>query len=187
MTTGADTRQATLVPPGTWEVDAQRSTVGFEVRHLKLSHVRGRFRALSAIISCDGSGVASIAAFINVASIDTGEPKRDARLCAKDFFDAELHPMITYHGVFSSGDGDGLLLRGAMTIRGASRPMQLRVEPSAPTDGDSNGERWLHARGLISRSEFGLEWDSAFAAGGLVIDDRVALLLDVLVRRARAY
>jgi polyisoprenoid-binding protein YceI len=185
MTTRADTRQVTLVPPGTWEVDAERSTVGFEVRHLKLTRVRGRFHAIAAVISCDGEGVASIAASIGVASIDTGDPRRDARLCAQDFFDVEHHPMISFSGVSPPmGAGDALAVRGTMTMRGASRPLELRVEPSGAANGNSNGGPWVRARGVVSRSEFGLDWDSAFAAGGLVIDDRVALRLDlVLVHR----
>src|ERR1039457_2192980 len=69
ITTRADTVQVTLVPPGTWEVDSGRSTVGFEVRHLKISRVRGCFREVAAVVSCDSGGVGSIEATISVASI----------------------------------------------------------------------------------------------------------------------
>jgi polyisoprenoid-binding protein YceI len=187
ITTRARTRQFALVPSGTWEVDSERSTVGFEVRHLKISRVRGRFREVTAVVSCDSEGVGSIEASISVASIDTGDPRRDARLCAQDFFDVEHHPMASFRGAAPPmGAGNVLAVRGMMTLRGASRPVELLAEPSRAADGKDNGDRWVRAQGVVSRREFGLDWDSAFAAGGLVIDDRVALRLDVALRRARS-
>lgn len=182
MTTVADLNQVTLVPRGTWEVDAARSTVGFEVRHLKLMRVHGRFHEIAAVISWTGAGLASIAASINVASIDTGDPRRDARLCAHDFFDAEHHATISFTG--ESCTDDALLVRGKMTIRAVSRPLELRAEPAQAPHGSGDGELRIRAHGALSRREFGLDWDTAFAAGGLVIDDHVVLRLDVvLVRR----
>jgi polyisoprenoid-binding protein YceI len=187
ITACADTRQVTLVPPGTWEVDSERSTMDFEVRHLKISRVRGRFREFTAVVSCDSEGVGSIEASIRVASIDTGDPRRDARLCAQDFFDVEHHPTASFRGdAPPMGAGNVLAVRGMMTLRGVSRPVELIAEPSRAADGKGNGDRWVRARGVISRREFGLDWDSAFAAGGLVIDDRVALRLDVALCRARS-
>jgi polyisoprenoid-binding protein YceI len=187
ITTRADTRQVTLVPPGTWEVDSERSTVCFEVRHLKISRVRGCFREVTAVVSCDSEGVGSVEASISVASIDTGDPRRDARLCAQDFFDAEHHATAYFRGAAPPmAEGKVLAVRGMMTLRGALRPVELLAEPSRAADGKGDGDRWIRARGFVSRREFGLDWDSAFAAGGLVIDDRVALRLDVALRRARS-
>jgi polyisoprenoid-binding protein YceI len=161
--------------------------VGFEVRHLKIARVRGRFREVTALVSCDSDGVGSIEASIGVASIDTGDPRRDARLCAQDFFDVEHHPIASFRAaVPPMSTGNVLHVRGAMTLRGAARPIELLVEPSR-TDGKGDGDvdRWVRARGVVSRREFGLDWDSAFAAGGLVIDDRVALRIDVALRKVR--
>lgn len=184
MTTLVDSRQVTLVPPGTWEVDSARSTVGFDVRHLKITHVRGCFRAVAAAISCDSQGVASIAGLVSVASIDAGDPRRDARLCTKDFFDVEHHPAISFSGVTAPvAAGDPLVVRGTMTMRGASRPLELRAESSPAADGNGNDALRIRAHGEVSRREFGLAWDSAFAAGGLVINDRVGLELDLAVVR----
>ncbi|MFI4984673.1 MAG: YceI family protein [Solirubrobacterales bacterium] len=161
--------------------------MGFEVRHLKISRVRGRFREVTAVVSCDSEGVGSIEASIPIASIDTGDPRRDARLRAQDFFDVEHYPIATFHGdAPPMGAGNVLAVRGMMTLRGASRPVELVAEPSRPADGKDDRDRWARARGVISRREFGLNWDSAFAAGGLVIDDRIALRLDVALRRARS-
>jgi polyisoprenoid-binding protein YceI len=158
--------------------------VGFEVRHLKFTRVRGRFHVFAALVSCSSDGVASISGSIDVASIDTGDPRRDARLCAQDFFDVEHHPRISFSGISPAlGAGDALVVRGTMTMRGASRPLELRAEPSPAPDGKSNGHPSVRVRGVVSRREFGLDWDSAFAAGGLVIDDRVYLRLDVVLVR----
>jgi polyisoprenoid-binding protein YceI len=185
ITAQIDTTPAILVPPGTWEVDAERSAVGFEVRHLKFMRARGCFHALEAFISGDREGVASIVGSISVLSIDTGDPRRDARLCTQEFFDAEHHTMIDFSGVsLPARAADRLAVCGRMTMRGISRPLELTVERAA--HGQSTGDSRVRAQGVVSRHEFGLDWDPAFAAGGLVIDDRVTVRLDVvLVRCAR--
>lgn len=173
-----------LVPPGSWAVDSERSTIGFVVRHLKIAKVHGRFRNVEGVIRCDECGMMSVTGSIDVASIDTGDVRRDARLRAEGFFDVERHPTIGI-GAGSSpvSSGGGMSVCGKMTIRGAERSFELQVEgPATPVNGD--GDLRIRARGAVSRRAFGLDWDSAFAAGGLVIDDRVVLLLDVVVVRA---
>jgi len=178
--------KATLVPPGAWKVDPGRSTIGFDVRHLKATKVHGRFREVAGSIRCDNEGVASIDGSVEVASIDTGDYRRDARLCAQDFFDVEQHPTITVTALSPPvGPDDAPIVRGAMTVRGASRPLELQLgAPASICDG--NGDLRIRANGVVSRREFGLEWDSAFALGGLVIDDRVGLRLDVVLVRQDA-
>jgi polyisoprenoid-binding protein YceI len=184
MTILNDTERVTLVPLGTWDLDPARSTVGFAVRHLKVTKVRGRFRETTGVIRCDREGVASIDGTIEVASIDTGDHRRDARLCAEDFFDVGQHPTIAVTAISPAvGPGDAPTVRGTMTVRGVSQPLKLQLDALAsPVDG--NGDLRIRANGVVSRRAFGLEWDSAFAAGGLVIDDRVDLRLDVVVRPA---
>jgi len=172
------TEQATLVPRGAWEVDPARSTAGFTVRHLKVTKVRGRFGEITGVIRCDHEGVTSIDGRVQVASIDTGDHRRDARLRAEDFFDAERHPAIAFTAM---GSAEVPVVRGIMTIRGISRPLELQVDaPASRVDG--NGDLRIRANGVVSRRAFGLTWDSVFAAGGLVIDDRVGLELDVVLR-----
>lgn len=186
MTMLKATRDVALVSPGTWEVDPARSKVGFDVRHLKITKVHGCFREVAGVIRCDSEGVASIEGSVAVASIDTGDHRRDARLCAEDFFDVERHPTIAVTIVSPPVRlGGAPTVRGTMTVRGASRPLELQLDaPASPVDG--NGDLRIRANGVVSRRDFGLEWDSAFAAGGLVIDDRVRLRLDVVVVRCAA-
>jgi polyisoprenoid-binding protein YceI len=173
--------QEMLVPPGTWVVDSERSAIGFAVRHLKITKIRGRFRNVEGVIRCVGSGVVSVTGSIDAGSIDTGDARRDARLRAADFFDIERHPTIGVEaGSSAVSAGEGLKVCGTVTIRGVQRSLELEVEgPATPVNGD--GELRIRAHGAVSRRAFGLDWDSAFAAGGLVIDDRVVLLLDVVV------
>ena len=175
------TDQATLLPPGRWEVDPTRSTVGFGVRHLLMTKVRGRFGDFEGLIRCDSRGVASIDGRVGAASIDTGDPRRDARLRSEEFFDVARHPTMTLSAVSPPAkSGDALDVRGILTIRGASAALTLQVD-WAERSLDHGEERRIRANGVVSRRDLGLQWDSAFAAGGLMIDDRVALELDVVV------
>ncbi|MGZ6589817.1 MAG: YceI family protein [Solirubrobacteraceae bacterium] len=173
--------RVTLVPQGAWEADPARSTVGFTVRHLKVTKVRGRFGKITGVIRCDRDGMTSIDGRVAVASIETGDHRRDARLCGEEFFDAGRYPTIAFRAISeATGSGEVPVVRGTMTMRGVSRPLELEVDaPGSPVAG--NGDLRIRANGVLSRRAFGLTWDSAFAAGGLVIDDRVALQLEVVL------
>ena len=183
MAVRSEIRQVTLLPPGVWDVDPARSKVGFEVRHLKIARVRGRFDRVEAEIACDEAGLATVSAEVQVASIDTGDRRRDERLRDEDFFDVARHPILAFSGRCPPVQaGRALVARGEMSMHGLTRPVELTARPEW-TNG--SGEVRIRAAGSVSRREFGLEWDSAFAAGGLVIDDRIDLRLDVtLVRRS---
>ena len=181
MTIANGTERVTLVPVGVWEVDPARSAVGFAVRHLKVTKVRGRFGEITGVIRCDRGGMTSIDGRVEVASIETGDHRRDARLCADDFFDIGRHPTIPFRALSkATGPGDVPIVRGRMTMRGVSRPVELHVDaPGSPVAG--SGDLRICANGVLSRRAFDLTWDSAFAAGGLVIDDRVELQFDVVL------
>jgi polyisoprenoid-binding protein YceI len=183
MSIANGTEPVTLVPEGAWELDPARSAVGFTVRHLKVTKVRGRFGEITGVIRCDRDGMTSIDGRVEVASIETGDRRRDARLCADDFFDAERYPTIAFTALSeATGPSDVPVIQGTMTMRGVSRPLELHVDaPASRVAG--NGELRILANGVLSRRAFGLIWDSAFAAGGLVIDDRVELQFDVVLCR----
>lgn len=182
MTISNGAEHVTLVPRGAWEVDPARSTAGFTVRHLKVAKVCGRFGEITGVIRCDRDGVTSIDGRVQVASIDTGDHRRDARLCAEDFFDAERHPTITFTASSPTvGSAEAPVVRGRMTVRDVSRPLELQLDaPASRVDGGRDLR--IRANGVVSRRAFDLTWDSAFAAGGLIIDDRVAVELDVVLR-----
>jgi len=177
------TERVTLVPEGAWEVDPARSTAGFTVRHLKVTRVRGRFGEITGLIRCDRDGSTTVDGSVDVASIDTGDHRRDARLCAEDFFDAERYPTIVFRAISQAVEpGEVPVVPGTMTMRGVAQPLELQLDAlGSPVDG--NGDVRIRASGVLSRRAFGLTWDSAFVAGGLVIDDRVGLQLDVVLCR----
>jgi polyisoprenoid-binding protein YceI len=183
MTIVKSAELVTLVPSGVWEVDPARSIAGFSVRHLKVTNVRGRFHEIAGVIRCDRDGVSSIDGSVDVTSIDTGDRRRDTRLCAEDFFDAERYPAISFMAISPpAGLVQAHVVNGTLTVRGVSRPLVLQLHAlGSPADGN-DGLR-IRATGVISRRAFGLTWDSAFAAGGLVIDDRVGLQLEVALSR----
>jgi polyisoprenoid-binding protein YceI len=183
MSTRTHPAHGGLLAPGAWRVVPERSTVGFEIRHLKISRVRGRFHEVDARISSGKDGAASIEARVDVASIDTGDERRDHRICDADFLDVANHPVLTFEGECPPGDRDGsAIVRGTLRIKGVSRAVELRACREGSTG--RPGEVRLRAAGAVSCREFGLEWDSAFAAGGLLLDDRVTLRLDVIVAPA---
>ena len=175
---------ATLVPPGTWVVDATRSRVSFDVRHLKVLRTRGHFAGFEGTVACDSEGTA-ISGTVSVESIDTGDTKRDERLREADFFDVEHHPVISYLGTAPSAHSGGPFeLRGRLTIKGVARELVLSAQRPAAGAGEGEDVVRIRAEGSVSRHDFGLDWEPAFAAGGLVIDDLVRVVLDVVAVRS---
>lgn len=181
--TSARTRaERALVPAGAWLIDRTRSRVAFDVRHLKVLHVRGRFSDFAGTLLCDRDGATLIDGSVVVASIETGDARRDAALRGDRFFDVERHPSITFDGTAPPVPAHApLSIGGSLTIRAVRRPLVLRAQPvpAAP----ATEEVRIHAAASLSRHEFGLDWEPAFAAGGLVIDDVVGLALDVVAVR----
>lgn len=182
---GGTRRSETLVPPGKWVVDPARSQVSFDVRHLKVLHMRGHFAGFEGTVVCDGDGTAAISGTVSVESIETDDPKRDERLREADFFDTEHYPAISYEGVAQPVPADGSFeIRGRLTIKGEARELTLGAQREiADADADDDAVS-IHAEGSVSRRDFGLDWEPSFAAGGLVIDDLVHMTLSVVVVRS---
>jgi polyisoprenoid-binding protein YceI len=172
-----------------WSVDASHSTVQFTVRHMMITNVRGQFQAVEGTVEFDPAqaGAARIEATIDVASIHTREEKRDAHLKSADFFDAEKYPKITFASseVLAKGS-DELEVKGSLTIRDVTKPVTLKVEGITPEHKDPWGQTRIGATATtsIKRSEFGIVWNQALEAGGVLVGDEVKISLDVsLVRQ----
>jgi polyisoprenoid-binding protein YceI len=129
-TTTATTATDLLLATGTWPLDAAHSGVHFKVRHIGLSNVRGRFNRFDAMLSV-GETLADtrVEATIEMSSVDTNQPDRDAHLLGTDFFSADQHPLMTFRstGIRAAGDG-GYALDGELTLNGVTRPVALDVE-----------------------------------------------------------
>jgi polyisoprenoid-binding protein YceI len=190
MSTANGTAPVALLPPGSWELDSEGSTVGFEVRHLKLLRLRGRFGAVDADVSSDELGVSSIIATVAVASIYTGDPRRDQRLLGADFLDVVRHPVIFFSGVCAPvAEEAPLRVLGTITVCGFTAPLELQAMRVQSGDDDGHELRKVRVRadGALSRRELGLERDPRFAVGGVVVDDRVAIRLDMALARCDPY
>ena len=172
----------------TWTIDASHTLASFSVRHLMISNVRGEFQKLSGSATYDPARpeVSSVTATIEVASINTREEKRDAHLRSADFFDAESHPVITFRSTGAKKKGDGLELTGDLTIRGTTRQVVLTVDEITAEQVDPWGGRRVGAtaRTKIKRSDFGMTWNAALEAGGVVVGDEVSITLDVELVKA---
>lgn len=173
-----------------WSIDASHSTVQFSVRHMMITNVRGQFQAVEGTVEFDPgqAGATRVEASIDVASIHTREEKRDAHLKSADFFDAEKYPTIRFVSteVVDKG-GSELELRGKLTIRDTTKDVTLHIEDLTPEHKDPWGQTRIGAtaKTAIKRSDFGIQWNQALEAGGVLVGDEVKISLDVsLVRQA---
>jgi polyisoprenoid-binding protein YceI len=190
MTTDATpaTEAKSAAKSTTWNIDGAHTSATFSVRHLMISNVRGEFQKVTGQVTYDPANpkAASVKASLEVASINTRDAQRDAHLRSADFFDADTHPTITFASTALRQADKGLELVGNLTIRGATREVVLAVEgPTAEqTDPWGNARVGASASTKIKRSDFGIVWNTALEAGGVVVGDEITIHLDVeLVRQ----
>jgi len=179
----------TTATRSTWDIDAVHSDVGFTVRHLVISKVRGRFDRWSGVISLDDARPehSRVDVRIETASIDTHEPQRDAHLRSPDFFDVEKYPVMEFHSThIERADGSRWQVTGDLTISGVTRPVRLDVETLGKTKDPWGGERvGFSARTTIDRRDFGLVWNQTLETGGVVVGEKIEIGLEIeAVRRA---
>ena len=166
---------------GTYALDASHSEVGFAVRHLMVSKVRGRFSDIAGTIEIGESPLeSSVSVTIQTASIDTRDEQRDGHLRSDDFFGAESHPTMTYvsRSVRQAGKGR-YLVDGDLTIRGVSQsvPLDLTFEGGA-TDPWGGVRIGFAARAEIDREAFGLTWNQALETGGVLVGKKIAIEIE---------
>jgi polyisoprenoid-binding protein YceI len=172
-----------------WAIDPGHSAVGFSVRHLMITNVRGEFGTFRGDVFFDASDpeATRVEATIDVASINTREAKRDADLRSGLFFDAESHPTLKFvsKGARASSSGD-LEVTGDLTIRGVTRPVALSVREISAPQTDMRGliRIGATASAQIKRSDFGMTWNKALDTGGVVVGDLVSITLDLSLVKA---
>ena len=174
-----DTTTPLPLAPGRWELDTHHSRVGFSIRHLGVSKVRGLFRTVAAeLVVGSGPSDSTLSVVVDVASLDTGNADRDAHVLSDELLDVSLRPTLTFVGHDVLPAGDDWTLRGELTIGDVTRPLELDVEfggiEAFPLDG--RGHAGFEATGEIRRKDFGL--DTGLLAGAL-LGDVVKLELDV--------
>ncbi|MFO0672486.1 MAG: YceI family protein [Polyangiaceae bacterium] len=164
----------------TWSVDPSHSTVGFSVRHLMISKVRGRFSSFTASLTESGGAFSGVTADIDAASIDTREEKRDAHLRSADFFDAEKNPKLTFASTkVESRGGDKYVVRGNLTMHGITKEVALDVELLGRAKDPWGNERVaFQGKASVDRTEFGLNWNQALEAGGILVGEKVDIEIE---------
>lgn len=173
--------------PGVWTLDMSHSEVGFSVRHAGISKVRGRFNEATAEARVrDSLADASLHASIKTNSFDSGDANRDAHVRGEDFFDVEKYPEMTFRATGIRGDGEDYVLTGDLTIRDVTKPVELEVEfTGVAVDPFGATRAGFSAEADISRKAFGLTWNAALEAGGLLVSDKVKINVEAaLVKQA---
>ncbi|MBS1690739.1 MAG: YceI family protein [Actinobacteria bacterium] len=179
MTTSQVTGTAPL-GVGTWAIDPVHSTVGFAVRHLMVSKVRGTFDTFSGAIVVAEDGTPSVTAEIAVDSINTQNEQRDAHLKSADFFESDKYPTATFASTAVRADGDNYLLDGDFTLRGVTRPVTLSLEFNGVNPGMGHGEvAGFEASVVLNRKDFGIDIDMPLETGGAVVGDKVTITLEI--------
>ncbi|MGY0502047.1 YceI family protein [Nocardia sp. FBN12] len=165
---------------GTWAIDPTHSTVGFAVRHLMVSKVRGRFTDFDGALVIAEDGTATAQAEIRVDSLTTDNAQRDGHLRTADFFHAEEFPVMTFKSTGFRGEGTDFVVDGEFTVRGNTKPVTLEVEFVGVSPGMGNGPvAGFEAKTVVSRRDFGLDIDMPLPDGGAVIGDKITLTLEI--------
>lgn len=166
--------------PGTYTLDLAHTVVGFVVRHLVVSKVRGYFSEFSGeIVVGESLADSGVQVTIQVASIDTREPQRDAHLKSSDFFELESHPTIEFKSTAVRQAGRDWKVDGDLTIKGTTRPITLDLEFNGATGDPWGGTRvGFSARTEIDRDDFGISFNAAVEGGGLVVSKRITIEIE---------
>jgi polyisoprenoid-binding protein YceI len=174
---------ATSIPgyvAGTWNIDPVHSEVGFSVRHMMVSKVRGKFSTFSGqIVTGEDPLSSSVTAEIDLASINTGNEQRDAHIRSADFFEVETHKTMTYRSTGVRLEDGEYVLDGELTLKGVTKSVPLTLELNGFGPDPYGGTRaGFTATGEIKRSEFGVSFGLG-EGGGTVVSDKVAIQLEI--------
>jgi polyisoprenoid-binding protein YceI len=166
---------------GTWDIDPTHSTVGFSVRHMMVSKVRGYFREFSGeITTAEDPTQSTVTARINMDSIDTRQEQRDAHIRSADFFDVGNHTEMTFRSTAVSTDGADWTVAGDLTIKGITKPVTLELELNGFGPDAYGGTRaGFSAKTEISRKEYGVDIDMPMDGGGVVVGDKITVELEI--------
>lgn len=169
--------------PTQWQLDASHSEVGFKVRHLMVANVRGGFNKFDAKLTLDEKDISKskLSVDIDAASIDTNDAKRDEHLRSPDFFDTAKFPKLTFVSTAVKKAGkDKLAVTGDLTIRGVTKSVTLDVHApeKAIKDPWGNTKRGFEATAKIKREDFGLTWNKALEAGGVLVGSEVTINIE---------
>ncbi|HEY2575175.1 MAG TPA: YceI family protein [Streptosporangiaceae bacterium] len=166
---------------GKWTIDSVHSHVGFIVRHMMVSKVRGLFKIFEGeFVTGENPLQSSVTAKIDLRSIDTGNEMRDNHIRSADFFEVETHPEMTFQSTGVRANGPNFVLDGDLTIRGTTRPISLDLELEGFGPDPMGGTRaGFSATGEINRMDFGVSYNGPIPGGGVAVSEKVQIVLDI--------
>jgi polyisoprenoid-binding protein YceI len=171
-----------------WAIDASHSKIGFRVKHLMISNVLGNFREFEGKITTDGNdfSTANISVSLSAASVDTEIADRDTHLKSADFFDVANYPKIAFTGSAIKDLGDDMYeLTGDLEIKGVTKKVVLAVEfGGVMADPWGNLKAGFSVTGKINRKDWGLNWNAALEAGGVLVSEEVKIVCDIELVKA---
>jgi polyisoprenoid-binding protein YceI len=171
---------ATDLSTGTWSIDPVHSSIGFSVRHLVVSRIRGTFETFTGAIVVAEDGAPSVTAEIAVDSLHSGNEQRDGHLKSADFFDVDKYPTATFVSTGVRADGDNYVLDGDFTLKGITKPVSLSLEFNGVNPGMGHGQvAGFEASVVLNRKDFGIDIDMPLETGGAVVGDKVTITLAI--------
>ncbi|MGP9837971.1 YceI family protein [Arthrobacter sp. 179] len=171
---------AATLTPGIWQLDTAHTDIGFSVRHAGISKVRGSFTDADATLEVhDSLASSTVRASIKTDSFDSKDPNRDGHVKGADFFDVEEFPEMRFVSTGAQGSTEEFTLSGELTIKETTLPVELEVEfGGVAVDPFGTTRAGFSATTQISRKAFGITWNAALEAGGVLVGDQVTITVD---------
>lgn len=164
----------TQIPAGEWEIDPVWSALEFEIRKLGLVAIKGRVPGFTGSIV--GGEKPTLTGTVDATSVTTFDETRDGHLQSPDFFDTQRYPELRFESTSVESNGEELVARGNLTIKGVSKPIELRGSYEGSDQDPWGNERiGLELAGTVDRTEFGLDWNAPLPGGGFLLPNEVVL------------
>jgi polyisoprenoid-binding protein YceI len=158
-----------------YKIDPAHTSIGFSVRHMGVSNVKGHFDEFVGTIALDNGVIKEASGTIQVKSVNTGIQQRDNHLRTAEFFDAAKYPVITFKTKRVEQSGDQTLLVADFAMHGVTKELHLPVTLSGPVkDPQGNTRIGLEAKTTLNRKDYGIQFNAAMETGGLLVGEEVA-------------
>lgn len=173
-----------LATAATWTIDPDHSNIGFKVKHLMVSNVKGNFEKHNGTVDINDKDItkSKVEVTIDTNSINTGVQKRDEHLRSADFFDVAKFPTMTFVSKKVAKAGkDNLKVTGDLTLHGVTKEVVLNVEGPSKESKDpwGNIRKGATATAKINRKDFGLNWNKALETGGVLVGEEITINLEI--------
>ena len=174
------------LPTGTWDLDPVHSKASFAVKHAGLSTFRGHFGDFTARLS-DESGQPVLTGAVKVESVEVPVDQLKGHLQGPDFFDAERFPQITFEATETAQDGERLTVKGELTMRGVTQPVEATGSLTGPAQYFDGKDRIaVELETTVDRTAYGINWNAPIPSGGNALADEVTITVELQLVRAEA-